>query len=185
MFSNKSKNKVLHTVIPAHRVARGLGWVSLGLGLIEMVAPVAITRFLGVRTGDTKSALVRGYGAREIAAGLAILGASNPASGVWARVAGDGLDLGALALGALKSKRRNNILIAIAAVAGVTAIDLVCASKLSRKRSPQVGLSLEEYRRRSGFPSGIEEMRGAAIGDEIKLSEYAKMSDLRTQHVTH
>ena len=33
---------------PADRVGRALGWFSMGLGLTELLAPKAVTRWLGV-----------------------------------------------------------------------------------------------------------------------------------------
>ncbi|MBV9236210.1 MAG: hypothetical protein JOZ94_10300, partial [Xanthobacteraceae bacterium] len=51
----------------ADKLARALGWFSIGLGLAELIAPNSITRALGLRG---KEGLVRSYGAREIAAGV-------------------------------------------------------------------------------------------------------------------
>ena len=48
------------------RLARGLGWFSLALGAVELMAPGHITRTLGL---EGKEALVRAYGAREVASG--------------------------------------------------------------------------------------------------------------------
>jgi hypothetical protein len=74
--------------------------------------------------------------AREIANGVAILGNPEQPAGLWARVAGDALDLAAL--GRLASDRwnprRENVGLAIAAVAGVTLID-IAAALLLRERA--------------------------------------------------
>ena len=71
--------------------ARLLGGFSLGLGLPEVVAPTTITRTLGTWS---RPALVRSaYGLREIAAGVGLLSASTREPWMWARVAGDALDL--------------------------------------------------------------------------------------------
>ena len=48
------------------RMARNLGWFSLGLGALEILAPERITRALGM---EGKESLVRAYGFREVAAG--------------------------------------------------------------------------------------------------------------------
>ena len=72
----------------ADKLARALGWFSIGLGLAELIAPHSITRALGLRG---KESLVRSYGAREIAAGVLSLSTEKQA-GLWSRVAGDGLD---------------------------------------------------------------------------------------------
>jgi hypothetical protein len=108
-------------------VARALGWFSIGLGAAELLAPGALGRFLG--TGRTR--LLRGFGAREIAAGIGILAGERVAPWVWARVAGDALDLAALVLAIAGGERRRNALIATGAVAGVTALDVLCAKALT------------------------------------------------------
>ena len=36
-----------------HRVARGLGWFSIGLGLAECAAPRSVARLIGVDDDDT------------------------------------------------------------------------------------------------------------------------------------
>jgi len=84
----------------------------------------------GVRTSPT---LIQAYGLREIAAGVAILSSSRPVGGMWARVAGDGLDLGTLIanLADADEERRQRILASIAAVVGVTIGDVAGALQLS------------------------------------------------------
>src|SRR3954453_17949472 len=75
------------------RLAKGLGWFSIGLGAAELFAPQRITRALGM---EGKEALVRAYGAREIASGVLTLSADKQA-GLWSRrLAGDGLDIATL-----------------------------------------------------------------------------------------
>ena len=51
----------------ADRVARGLGWFSLGLGLAEIIAPGKLGRALNL---EGKETLLRAYGGREIGAGV-------------------------------------------------------------------------------------------------------------------
>jgi hypothetical protein len=48
-------------------LAKGLGWLSLGLGCAELIAARPMTRALGMRGMET---LVRLFGIREIAAGV-------------------------------------------------------------------------------------------------------------------
>jgi len=113
----------------AHDLARFLGWFSIGLGLAEALAPRGFTRALGMRGAE---GLVRAYGVREIATGLGILGFSDPTPFVWGRVAGDALDLATLApFLSGDNPERANVGLALAAVAGVTALDLLCAMRLS------------------------------------------------------
>src|ERR1700750_2780392 len=104
----------------AMALARGLGWFSIGLGLTEMLAPRMLTEQMGM---DGKESLLRFYGAREMAAGIGILMSDNPGPWIWGRVAGDALDLATLATGLdEQNPRKGNVAIALAAVAGVTAL---------------------------------------------------------------
>jgi hypothetical protein len=109
----------------ARAMARGLGWFSLALGLTELVAPGTIKRNVG--TPGPKGVL-QAYGAREIAGGLAILASDRPVRMVWARVAGDLLDLATLLPALSKSNpKRLGGEAAFAFVALATAMDLYVA----------------------------------------------------------
>ncbi|HKX30815.1 MAG TPA: SRPBCC family protein [Blastocatellia bacterium] len=113
------------------RLARGLGWFSLGLGLAEVAAPRELSRLIGIR-GD-HDRVIRAMGMREISHGLGILIPSRPATAVWTRVGGDVMDLAFL--GAAYSRPRikqERLVTATAAVAGVAALDLYCAWQLTR-----------------------------------------------------
>lgn len=118
------------------RLANGLGWFSIGLGLAEVIAPGKVAELIGVNDDDRTRTLLRAYGAREIAAGIGILSQPRPAGWVWGRVAGDVLDLATLAA-ALQSDstNRTRLAAATAAVLGVTALDVLCGQQLSRKDS--------------------------------------------------
>src|SRR5918992_3912186 len=81
--------------IGAERVARGLGWFSIGLGLAELLTPRLVAKLCGGQGKHT--GLIRLYGLREIAAGLMIFSeGKRPTRGLWARVAGDAVDLATL-----------------------------------------------------------------------------------------
>jgi hypothetical protein len=111
---------------------------------------------------EGKEPLLRFYGAREMAAGIGILMSDNPGPWVWGRVAGDALDLATLATGLDKQNpRKGNIAIALAAVAGVTALDCITAQALTSSRSRAV----PDYSDRRGLPRPPEEMRGIARKD--------------------
>ena len=105
-------------------IATGLGWFSLGLGLTELLAPRRITSALGM---EGKEALVRACGAREIGSGILSLSIDKKL-GLWSRVAGDGLDI-ATVMTALRpnNPKRDNVVIALALLLGITAIDLIDA----------------------------------------------------------
>jgi uncharacterized membrane protein len=114
----------------AKRLARGLGWFSVGLGLTELLAPKFIARISGV--SEERTGLIRLYGARELASGIAIFSQKNPAAAVWSRVAGDALDLASLtAACSAPDAKRGRITFAAANVAAVTALDVMCARQLS------------------------------------------------------
>ncbi|HYE76242.1 MAG TPA: SRPBCC family protein, partial [Blastocatellia bacterium] len=113
------------------QIARGLGWFSIGLGLAEIIAPERFAKLIGGRGRHTT--LIRSYGLREITCGIGLLTQQRPAAWAWARVAGDALDLASLGATFTDSKAKPQRLIAAtAAVAGVTALDFLCAQQLSR-----------------------------------------------------
>ena len=147
----------------ADRLARGLGWFSIALGLVEVVAARRLARELGMRRQED---LVRAYGVREIATGIGILAADDPTPWIWGRVGGDALDLATLTAGFdARNPRRDKVGLALAAVAGVTALDVLCAQALSADKGERRPLPV--YGDRSGFPRPPEAMRGAARDFEV------------------
>jgi hypothetical protein len=115
-------------------LARGLGWFSIGLGAAEVLAPDSFTEFLGM--DEDSRELVRFYGMREIASGIGILSQRQPTPWVWSRVAGDFLDIATLAATMTgDNPRRGRAAGALAMVAGVTALDILCASQLSARNA--------------------------------------------------
>lgn len=112
------------------RLAKGLGWFSIGLGVTELLAPRFIANISGVP--NSRTGLIRLYGLREIAAGVAIFSQKEPAAGVWSRVAGDALDLASLGMAFTSpDAKRGRVAFATANVLAVTALDLICAKQLS------------------------------------------------------
>ena len=162
----------MHSTEYAHSMARGLGWFSIGLGLAEVLAPRALTRGLGMEGNEQ---LVQAYGLREIATGIGILSSDEPAAWIWGRVGGDALDLATLATGLQQDNpKKDNVELALVAVAGVTALDVVCGASLARRSparhsSPNLSRRLPaiDYHRRTGFPKAPEQMRGAARDFEV------------------
>jgi hypothetical protein len=121
----------------AHQLARGLGWFSIGLGLAELTVPDALARLIGARP---HTALVRAYGARELAAGIGLLSGRGTSGWMWSRVTGDLLDLGTLWLAAEeRGADRGRLGLATAAVAGVTLLDLAVAGYLSQSEAGESG----------------------------------------------
>lgn len=109
-------------------LARGLGWFSIVLGVTEVMLPHTLSRTLGL---GRRPALLAGYGVREIAAGVGILLGADPAPWIQARIAGDALDLATLAVPLVaRPGHRGADATALLAVAGVTALDILCARQL-------------------------------------------------------
>ena len=106
------------------RWALGLGWFSVGLGLGQVLAPRQLARLIGVSDGPRTRRLMRALGIRELAAGVGLLSGRRPARWLWARVAGDLVQLGLLG-NLLRSRRARRLRLGtvLAAVAGVTALD--------------------------------------------------------------
>ena len=112
------------------KLSVGLGIFSLVLGAAELLAPRKIARALDAEGHD---GLVKGFGAREVAAGVALLAAPAAATNVWNRVAGDAMDLGALGLAARNAPRNKAVWGAIAFVVGATVLDALVAVGLGRE----------------------------------------------------
>jgi hypothetical protein len=145
-------------------LARGLGVFSIALGLMEVAAPRALARWLGMEGSET---LIRAYGAREIATGVGILASNDPTPWIWGRVAGDALDIATLATGFEgDNPKKDNVAIALAAVAGVTALDVYCGQVLSSESTEPLP-PLRDYSDRAGFPRPAQAMRGAASDFEV------------------
>lgn len=112
-------------------LAKPLGWFSLALGAAELLAPRKIASAHGVPQGKN---VVRGFGAREIAAGAAVLARPRSSVPFLARAAGDVLDIGAAGIAARKAKggKRKMAFASLATVAGFLALDLIVARAVSR-----------------------------------------------------
>jgi hypothetical protein len=164
--------KVLHSgpssLGAPDRLAKMLGWFSFGLGVAELAAPGRLARWLGMEGSER---LIRAYGAREIGAGMLTLSVDKNV-GLWSRVAGDGLDIATLMTGLREDNpKRGNVALALAAVLGVTLLDVIGAQATAMRHSQNRG-ERRTYRDRSGFPSGVEAARGAA-------REFGTPSDMR------
>ena len=70
-------------------MARGVGWLSIGVGLVALVAPPRIGGLVGY---VEKPALLRLVGVRDLCIGAGLLGPGTGRHWHWARAASDGLD---------------------------------------------------------------------------------------------
>jgi uncharacterized membrane protein len=125
---------------PARRafdpLPRGLGWASAGLGIPSLMAPRWFNRFIGVGESPRHQAITAVVGVRELASAAGLLTSENP-EWLWARVAGDLMDLGLLgaALANHDGKGLRRTVAATVAIAGITGLDLYAAVTRSRRKS--------------------------------------------------
>jgi hypothetical protein len=157
-------NLVPRTALPGQsrsshdRLAAGLGYFSIALGMVELFAPRLVCRAAGM---DGEDRLVQAFGAREIANGVAILASHDATPWLWGRVAGDALDIATVLANPGDGVIKDNKVWAAAALLGVTALDVACAMGLvSEKGSSKTARA--DYHDRSGFPQGPTKARGAA-----------------------
>jgi len=171
-------NLVPRTAIRGHsqssqdKMAKGLGYFSIALGVAEILAPRAVCRAAGIRGLES---VVRAYGAREIAAGVAILASHNPEPWIWGRVAGDMLDMATVATGLRQdNSKRDKSVLALTTLAAVTLVDVMCASGLNSEKGNS-STAIADYSDRSGFPQGLQAARGAArdfkVPDDMRIPE--------------
>lgn len=129
------------------RLTQALGWFSIGLGLAQVAAPGTVANLIGLDDeNDTQRNTLRVFGMREIAAGVGILSGRGTAGWLWGRVAGDAVDLASLGLALTDSEtERTRVAASMAMVAGVTALDVLCARHAAGRPS---GAPQEDQRAR-------------------------------------
>jgi len=117
-------------------LAWGLGWVSLALGVPPTLAPGGFAKALGIGDAPRHRAATIFVGVRELAAAAGLLSTTSPVW-LWARVGGDVMDIGMLGR-ALKNhdgRGAGRTAAALAAVAGITGVDVYAAATRSRSTS--------------------------------------------------
>lgn len=102
-----------------------LGWLSVGAGLAQLLAPREVNRM----TGATHRPLVtRLSGLRQIATGAGLLSERAPATSIWSRVAGDTVDLALLGASMRSPQARpGRVVLTATLLAGITALDIYAA----------------------------------------------------------
>jgi uncharacterized membrane protein len=116
------------------KLARFLGWFSFALGAPQITRPDLVDRLIGVKDDRESRRWQRIVGVRELVAFVGLVSRPWPTRFVWARVAGDVKDL--MLLGrAFQSRNQDTtrLTAATASVAGVTALDLFTAVRMTRK----------------------------------------------------
>ena len=111
------------------RRARALGWLSLGIGLLELAANRGLARMLATRQRNVVM-----LGLREIATGVALLKQPSRAHWLWGRVLGDALDLTLIGRARSRVGYNNQLAAAAAAHALVAMVDTFTAVELSQRR---------------------------------------------------
>lgn len=141
------------------QLALGLGWFSIGLGLTELLAPRRLAEAIGMP--DAGENTLRAFGAREIGNGIALLTQPDRSAWLWTRSGGDALDIAYLMSG-LRSENadRRRLAMAIGAVLGVTALDLLGARQLSATAD-------DEAPRWRSWGNGVKVERVVTINREI------------------
>jgi hypothetical protein len=143
---------------PMRAPARALGWFSIGLGIAQLLMPRTVARAAGA---PDVAILTRLCGLREVAVGIGLLTSVDPAPGLWGRVAGDALDMAAVAGGLVTARAPARSLASLAALGGLAYVDYQTACAAVPKRT--VTGTAYDYSARSGFPKPPAEMRGAAL----------------------
>jgi hypothetical protein len=141
---------------PARKLARKLGWFSIGLGVAQVCMPGVLSRSLGI---PGASRFMRMCGVREIVTGVGLLMTHQPKPWIKARVAGDSLDLAALGSAMLLGNKPLRAAIAAGTVAGVSALDMHSLKGLVKEDTK---VTIYDYSDRSGFPETPDKMRGRA-----------------------
>jgi hypothetical protein len=115
---------------------------------------------------EGKENLVRAYGVREVATGIASLSPEKNV-GLWSRVTGDVLDIATL-LPAYSddNPKKKNVGLALAGVGLTTLIDLASAGAVTAthrrgSRRPK------DFGDRSGWPKGMEQARGKGLSTSL------------------
>ena len=115
------------------QVGSGLGYFSLTLGALEVLAPRRIARALGLDEEGTAKTVIRAFGVRELAAGVMLLRGPAVSTNAWNRVIGDVIDAGALAWAAKNSTRKSALTGALAFVGAAAILDATTAIGLDNE----------------------------------------------------
>ena len=106
-------------------MGRALGWFSIGLGLAQLAAPDRLASLIGLEDDDRTRNLMRAVGFRELATGVGLLRQPDDSRWLWARAAGDAVDLALLGTAMGRGNgNRARLAAATAAVVGVAALDV-------------------------------------------------------------
>jgi uncharacterized membrane protein len=132
-YSTYADGAVRRSSSGTRQLVTALGWFSIGLGIAQLLAPRTMARAIGAPESTN---VMRTVGARELAAGVGILSRREPSGWLWARVAGDAMDLALIGAAARsRSSQRTRLAVAAAAVAGIALVDVLGSMRQSREQS--------------------------------------------------
>jgi uncharacterized membrane protein len=123
------------------KLSRAIGWSSVGIGAVQLAAPVALAQVVGLAPDRRGSLAARLMGLTNLAIGAGLLARPRGGSRMWARVAGDAVGAGLLALAA-SGRRSSDARMAAALAASGTALvlDTLAARRIARSHRVSVPL---------------------------------------------
>jgi ferritin-like metal-binding protein YciE len=165
------------------RASSALGWFSVALGAAEVLAPASVARLVGIKHQPD---LLRFLGAREIASGVGLLTSQNPSKWLWARVAGDLMDLVVLGSTPLRAERgaRSKLAVATTSIVGITAIDALAAIRHSRRASSTLRTRTPREQL-VHFISDMYSVEQQALAQLVRAPDIAGDPDLAEDFRTH
>lgn len=121
------------------RLARALGWSSLGLGMAQLAASDRVSELVGLEPSPGTRTTMRAVGVQEVLLGTGILRRERPTGLLWSRVAGDVAHLTMLLAAARDGDGRpERTRRAALAVAAIGMLDLVASIRSSGRESDVV-----------------------------------------------
>ncbi len=148
------------------RLSQVLGWGSVGCGLGLLTFADGIGRLFGARR---RSGLVRALGVRDVLIGMGLLTQRDPRPWLWARVAGEVMDLSLM--GTTLEKRAGSSAWRLASIAGglgLALLDVYAATTAST--GPSAGrVTLPEASFDPRVPT--ESWRGSGLAEDVGVRQ--------------
>jgi len=163
--------------------AKSLGWCTLALGAVEVIAPQRVANLAGI---NLRPSVVRLCGVGKIVGGMALLGSKKPAKWLWAKVAGDLLDLAVVGSAPSSSARSARSLRAVAtsSIVGATVIDTMLAIRNSRKSSSTTHLR-SPHEQLVHFLSDMYSVEQQALAQMVRAPDIAGVPQLAQDFRIH
>jgi uncharacterized membrane protein len=118
---------------PAKGPSIVLGLVSAGLGSVTVARPTEVARAMGLKPNSNDVMLLRVIGARELISAAGLVMRRRPQRWMWARVAGDVVDIAFLVAAARERTKDSQRVVAVgSALAVITIFDIASALRVRR-----------------------------------------------------